>query len=194
MTKWPHKTTAQFGHVDQSYSGAGSTFQNTLGRIPADRAETLRKLEKTQRWAIINTWRPISTVHREPLAVADGSSVPDADLRIMEVDPSVLVGGPAPHSELWQAVHRPGHKWWYASNMTKEEGLLIKCFDTRMESGADATCRRALHSAFQHPEDNGPPRQSCEFRAFCFWADEERKGDEVEHAYDNSFRVPVAAA
>jgi hypothetical protein len=179
---------------DQSYYGAGTTLQNTFGRIPEDRAETLRRLEKTHRWAIINTWRPIANVTREPLAIADGNTVSDADLTTMEVDPAALVGPGAPHSELWQARHKPGHKWWYASNMTNEEGLLIKCFDTRMETGEDATCRRALHSAFVHPEDNGPPRQSCEFRAFCFWADEERKGDEVEHAYDNSFRVPVAAA
>jgi hypothetical protein len=169
-------------------------LKSTVDRLPEDRAQVLRKFEKTKRWAIVNTWRPIATVHREPLAVADGSSVADEDLRVMKIDVSIVLGKDLPYGELWQAVHRPEHKWWYASNMTNTEGLLIKCFDTRMEKGDDATCRRALHSAFLHPEDNGPARQSCEFRALLFWEDEERKGDEVEHACENPHRVPIAAA
>jgi hypothetical protein len=73
--------------------------------------------------------------------------------------------------------------------MTPEEGFLFKCFDTRMD---DEACRRALHASFRHPGDNGPPRESCELRAFCFWEDEVREGEAVEHAFNNSPRAAGA--
>jgi hypothetical protein len=64
-------------HIDQSYSAA-------LSRVPhhlPDEAERLLK----GRVQIINVWRPIKTIQRDPLAVADAHSVSDDGLVVIEL-------------------------------------------------------------------------------------------------------------
>jgi hypothetical protein len=56
-------------HIDQSYSAA-------LSRVPHHLPEDAEKLLQG-RVQIINVWRPIKTVQRDPLAVAEASSVND---------------------------------------------------------------------------------------------------------------------
>jgi hypothetical protein len=118
--------------------------------------------------------------------------VSDADLRVTHVDGSryrFAKGGPGQRmsnrslGQIWHAVHQPAHKWYWASGMKPEEALLIKCFDTRMDGGK--TCRRALHSAFQHPKDSGDGRRSCELRCILFWDDQPQTEEEKENAYVN---------
>ncbi|KAI1491546.1 hypothetical protein F5X96DRAFT_693241 [Biscogniauxia mediterranea] len=62
-------------HVDQSYDGAEIVLRRHL---PHDEAEEL--LIARRRWMIVNVWRPLKTVFKDPLAAADATSVPDADL------------------------------------------------------------------------------------------------------------------
>lgn len=64
-------------HIDQSYSAA---LSRVPFHLPAD-ADTLQQ----SRVQIINVWRPIKTVLRDPLAVADAHSVSDDSLVVTEL-------------------------------------------------------------------------------------------------------------
>ena len=64
-------------HIDQSYSAA-------LSRVPHHLPEEADKLLQG-RVEIINVWRPIKTVQRDPLAVAEASSVEEKDLVVTEL-------------------------------------------------------------------------------------------------------------
>jgi len=180
----PFASTAQFSHIDQSYAGAKTTLENIAAASAPEVAEDLTKRMTSQRWAIVNSWRPVGRpVNREPLACTDGRTVLDTDLRTTNVDASHYRTGKGGLGQIWHAVHQPAHQWYWASGMTPTEGLLIKCFDTRMDGGR--TCRRALHSAFQHPKDSGDGRRSCELRCILFWDDQPQTEEEREKAFLN---------
>ena len=139
-------------HIDQSYDASLSRVPHHL---PAEAPELLKG-----RVQIINVWRPIKTVLRDPLAVAQAGSVPDSDL--------VPVGliYPDRRGETYGVRYGEGHKWFYKSRLEPEEALLIKCFDSKV----DGRARRVPHSAFADPEtgDDVPARESIEVRALVF--------------------------
>jgi hypothetical protein len=158
-TQWHHlglKNLANRGpvtktHVDQSYDGAELRLR---WEFPEDADELVKR-----RYQIINIWRPIKTIVKDPIAVADSKSVPDADLvgAVMVEDDF--------HGESWVVRHSPDHQWYYKNRMTPEDVLLIKCFDS-----CKSVARRSLHSAFEDWEQrNEESRQSIEVRCLvCY--------------------------
>ncbi|CAK7233152.1 hypothetical protein SEUCBS140593_008507 [Sporothrix eucalyptigena] len=140
-------------HVDQSYDGAAFLVKWYL---PEEAGALLQK-----RWQIINAWRPINTVYKDPLAVADAKSVDDSDL----VEARVIYRDH--ERRTWTITSSSKHRWHYKNAQTPDEVMLIKCFD----SIADGTvARRVPHSAFHDPKhDDAPPRESIEIRAFVFF-------------------------
>jgi hypothetical protein len=144
-------------HIDQSYQAA---LNRVTQHLP-DEAPTLLK----GRVQIINVWRPISTVQRDPLAVADAKSVPDEDLV-----PKALVY-PNKRGETYTVKYNADHRWRYKSGITPEEVILIKCFDSKM----DGRARRSPHSAFVDPtaDEAAPMRESIEVRALVFHPDDQ---------------------
>lgn len=159
---------ARYIHVDQSYDGAEQVLRDNA---PPPGAETLGKT----RWGIINAWRAIGRpVTREPLAVADARSVAEGDLRAVWAQlPRKGAGtfdnvSKGPGFELWNVAASKEHRWYYASQMTPEDVLMIKCFDSKR----DGRARRSPHTAFATDEDFGPARQSIEARCLVFWEDE----------------------
>lgn len=64
-------------HIDQSYAAAISRVPHHL----PDDAEHLLK----HRVQIINVWRPIKRVQRDPLAVAEANSVSDDQLVVTKL-------------------------------------------------------------------------------------------------------------
>ena len=64
-------------------------------------------------------------------------------------------------------VYNADHQWHYFPAMTRDEAILIKCYD----SEKDGRARFSLHSAFEDPTSpaNAKPRQSIEVRAFAFF-------------------------
>lgn len=64
-------------HIDQSYDAA-------LSRVPFHLPGEADKLLQS-RVQIINVWRPIKTVQRDPLAVAEANSVSDDSLVVTEL-------------------------------------------------------------------------------------------------------------
>ncbi|KAF2653699.1 hypothetical protein K491DRAFT_759460 [Lophiostoma macrostomum CBS 122681] len=152
-TQWHHlglKNLANRGpvtktHVDQSYDGAELRLR---WEFPEE-GDTLVQ----RRYQIINIWRPIDTVLKDPIAVADSGSVPDTDL----VE-AVMVENDF-HGKQWVVRHNPKHQWYYKHRMTPQDVLLIKCFDSDRN-----LARRSLHSAIEdETHQNERSRQSIEF-------------------------------
>jgi len=138
-------------HIDQSYTAAKSRVPHHL---PLE-ADVLLK----GRYQIINVWRPIRTVLKDPLGVAEANSVPDSDLV-----PIKLIY-PDREGETYSVKANAEHKWHYLFGQTPGEVLLIKCFDSKV----DGRARRVPHSAFVDEEFVGEKaRESIEVRALVF--------------------------
>jgi len=106
----------------------------------------------------VNAWRPLSEPIRvSPLALADGSSVPEDDLVACDLVYPDRTG------EIFELSNNPAHRWYYFPEMRRTETVLIKGYDS-MENGP---VRFTPHSAFTHPDEHPglPPRRSIEFRA-----------------------------
>ncbi|KAI0841386.1 hypothetical protein F5Y06DRAFT_285496 [Hypoxylon sp. FL0890] len=139
-------------HVDQSYDGA----ELVLRRWFPDEADELVK----RRYQIINIWRPIRPVAKDPLCVADATSIPDSDL----VAASIVY--PRDRDETWTIKPRATHRWYFKYAQQPDEVLLIKCFD----SDETVPARRAPHSAFEDSEQKDrESRESIEARALVFY-------------------------
>jgi hypothetical protein len=140
-------------HVDQSYAGAEL-------RLRWEFSEEADQLVK-KRYQIINIWRPIATILKDPIAVADATSVPDADLVEANMTENGFPG------KQWVVRHNPEHRWYYKHRMTPDDVLLIKCFDSKV-----SVARRALHSAFEDAaQREQESRQSIEVRCLVCYDD-----------------------
>jgi len=143
-------------HIDQSYE---ASLNRVSHHLPKE-AESLLQ----GRVQIINVWRPITPVRRDPLAVAEAHSVPDTDLV-----PTALVY-PDRRGETYQVRYNEGHRWYYKSGLEPEEVLLIKCFDSK----TDGRARRVPHTAFvdDGAAPDAPTRESIEVRCLVFHEDD----------------------
>ena len=65
-------------------------------------------------------------------------------------------------------TYDPEHRWYYVPEMTAQEVLLLKCYDSKI----DGRSRFAPHTAFTDPNTppNALPRESIEIRALVFHA------------------------
>jgi hypothetical protein len=147
-------------HIDQSYAYAPELVKATF---PGEEGEKLIK----SRFQIINIWRPIKTVFKDPFAVLDAKTVLEEELV------PIRVIYPTYSFESFN-VREPkgredgGHKWWYMSKQSPEEVLLFKIFDSK----TDGRARRVPHSSFTDQEFEGmDARQSIEVRALVFHED-----------------------
>ncbi|ETS85157.1 hypothetical protein PFICI_03182 [Pestalotiopsis fici W106-1] len=139
-------------HIDQTYEAALSRVPHHL---PNDADELLKG-----RVQIINVWRPIKTVLRDPLALAEANSVEEDDL--------VPIGLIYPNRKgaTFAVKGNDKHKWYFKYGLTPEEVILIKCFDSK----TDGRARRVPHTAFvdSGAGDDVPARESIEVRALVF--------------------------
>ncbi|CAJ2513946.1 Uu.00g020650.m01.CDS01 [Anthostomella pinea] len=143
-------------HVDQSYDGA----ELILRKYSPDDADELMK----RRYQIINIWRPVKTIYKDPLAVADASSVPDSDLLA-----AAIVYPSGKKDETWTMLPNAANRWYFKYAQRPDEVLLIKCFDSLERDGL---ARRVPHSAFEDPEmKDREDRESIETRALLFYKD-----------------------
>lgn len=163
---------ATFVHCDQSYNGARTNLEVVLESRPD--TDLAAVSENSHRWAIVNAWRPVKTIIREPLAVCDATTVAESDLR----ESTLRIGGEfakrSPYvirdQKYWEVSASPHHRWWWPSRQTPEEVLMIKIFDSKKD-----VARRCPHTAIQTPYDSGPPRESIEVRCLVFWENEKGK-------------------
>jgi hypothetical protein len=141
-------------HADYTVKSGPQRAKDTLGEAEVDRV-----LSSGGRIIQVNVWRPIrGPVLRSPLALADASSIPPEDLIATDQRFPDRVG------EIYQLARGEGHRWYYASEMTPDEVILIKGWD----SIDDGRARFSPHGAFIHPgeRDDMPPRESIETRTY----------------------------
>jgi hypothetical protein len=128
------------------------------------------------RYIATSLWRTFSPPPQDcPLALCDGRSLADEEgtpnrLVIVDAIPSdEEMRAPLPGEDDLMAAsifrYRPEHRWWYFSNMTRDEVLLFKFFDSD-----HAGAWRCPHTAFF--DDSLPdarPRSSIEIRTIAFF-------------------------
>jgi hypothetical protein len=140
-------------HVDQTVTSGQNRVREHL---PTEAEELLKG-----RVQVINLWRPIrGPVRDAPLAMADGTTVTPDDL----VASDLIY--PNRSGETYSVKYNPNHRWFYFPEMTADEVLLLKCYD----SATDGRTRFGPHTAFVDPTTppDTPPRESIEIRALVF--------------------------
>ena len=130
------------------------------------------------RFAIINLWRNIAEepVATHPLALCDAATVQPDDLVVFEIHYHDRVG------ENYFAKHAAGHGWYFYPELTRDEALLIKQWDSDGPLAAtggtkadaadrDAPCTFSFHSAFEDPTTpaDAPERWSIEVRCVALY-------------------------
>ncbi len=115
------------------------------------------------RLAIVNVWRSIGApVETTPLAIADAQSMATGDFVAADrVHPNRI-------GEIYQVAHSPHHRWFYFSEMRRDEALLLNCYD----SATDGRARFTAHAAFDDPtaSHDAAPRESIEVRTLISFA------------------------
>ncbi len=139
-------------HVDYTVTSGPQRVRDVLGDDEAERlfASGARVLQ-------VNVWRPLhGPVVRSPLALADARSIATEELVATDQVFPDRVG------EIYQVAHGDAQRWYYAPEMTADEIILIKGWDTLDDGRAIFT----PHGAFNHPDTpaNAPPRESIEIR------------------------------
>jgi hypothetical protein len=170
-------------HVDQTPRAAEVRVRR---HVPENEAEELLK----GRYQIINVWRPIENPASDfPLAVIDWRSTDPSDY--VKVDLLYPKGeesrevAPNPESafstdgyevkgETYGVAPNDNHRFFYDKDMTPEEVMLIKCFDSRshtMTGGKTDIAHATCHTAFVDPQTpaGAPARQSIEVRCLVFY-------------------------
>lgn len=178
-------------HVDQTAAAAAARVRRHL---PPHQAEELLK----GRFAIVNAWRPIEYPAVDfPLAVVDWRSTEDKDFiavdlmyprranfesdsddrgkeRLPEPLTNGSVEGYEPRGEHIQVAPSEKHRFYFQKDMTPDEVLLLKCYDSFGEGepgGIKGLAVRTPHSAFHDPNapKDAPARQSIEVRCLVFY-------------------------
>jgi len=119
---------------------------------------------KGKRMIQINVWKSINgTVKRSPLAFLDAESVKYDDL----VKTEIQFKNPDMIGEIFAVRQNPKQRWMYFSEITDDEAILIKGYDTDLSGVA----RFTPHTAFEYPnqDENAAARHSIEARAFAFY-------------------------
>ncbi|KAF4157732.1 hypothetical protein CNMCM6936_003256 [Aspergillus lentulus] len=149
-----NRAPAHSVHTDFTVAGALRHLE-TLVSDP----ERLKQL-LSSRVMVVNVWRPLKTVHRDPLTVCDWRSTNPQDIIPFRL---VLPQG---WNELSKVQYNKDHRWYYLSNQQRDEPLVFKQFDSgRVEEGG---CTLP-HSAFEYPSMvDHDPRQSIEIKMFAF--------------------------
>lgn len=122
-------------------------------------------LLRSSRMLVINTWRTTnkSPLKRFPLALADRRTVPRVSLR-----PTLLGKLPAatPRGglDMYNCQAHPDHEWYYFPDMTRDEVLLWKGYDSE-----EVPLLPTLHSSFVDPltPEDADERKSIEVRVLC---------------------------
>lgn len=126
--------------------------------LPAEEALTRLRC----RFVEINVWQPIrGPVRRDPFGLIDGRSIAPGDL----VTAKLIY--PDRTGEIYYGAYNPAHRWYYFPDMSADEAVLVKCYD----SASDGRTRFSLHAAFADPTvpADAPRRESIEVRTFAFF-------------------------
>lgn len=181
-------------HVDQTPSAAEARVRRHVSD-PKEAEELING-----RFQIINVWRPIENPASDfPLAVVDWRSTTVKDLVAVDLlypkresnglpdddddrGKEVLADektidsteGYEVKGETFGVAPSDKHRFYYAKDMTPDEAMFIKCFDSRgqfLPKGIPGVAMYTPHTAFIDPEtpEDAPGRQSIEVRCLVFY-------------------------
>ena len=141
-------------HVDYTEASGPKRAADVLGH---DHVRAL--LAAGQRIVQVNVWRPmVGPVQRSPLALADAQTVAPSDLVATDQVFPDRVG------EIYHLSAGDGQRFGYVPEMSRDEVILIKGWDSK----TDGRARFTPHSAFELPDQSSaPPRHSIEVRTFA---------------------------
>ena len=154
QTKTSQRAPVMLVHCDYTAESGPLRVRQLL----KDEAEDLL----SRRVAFLNVWKPINRgVEERPLAMCDVTTSPPEDffkLRLRYRDRN---------GENYVMRHSPKHKWWYFPQMTPEQVILLKTYD----SETDGRARFVGHTAFEDPTSppNAPMPESVEIRTIAFF-------------------------
>ncbi|KAK6209789.1 hypothetical protein QIS74_11373 [Colletotrichum tabaci] len=150
-----HRCPARRPHVDVTSKFAPILMSWDCPEMHAD------VHDNGKHWQMVNAWRPLKTVRKNPVTVADTASMAWEDYLTVP-QPEV---GPGVEGYWLQRPQDAGrrHEWWYMADQTPEEVLLFLQHDS---GGAQVVG----HTSFTLP---GPapkePRESIEVRLFVVY-------------------------
>lgn len=120
------------------------------------------RVHSASRWQVLGIWRPIELVKRDPLVIADSRTVSDNDFLTLTRPAEQLHNDKISACSVIKYGEEKRHQWYYWSNMTREEVLVFKHFD----SNKAVPAWRAAHTSVEIPGTADlPPRESFEVRA-----------------------------
>jgi len=166
------------GGVQPPASDAHVDYMPDRAELMADSIykESFADEKPYSRFIASSLWRTFSPPPQDwPLALCDGSTVgvdegtPNALVIVDEIpDRETMLGELADEeTAITAAVFRynPDHRWWYFSNMNRDEVVLLKFHDSD-----ETRTMRAPHTAFHDPSLLGAnARESIEFRTFAYF-------------------------
>ncbi|MAD81450.1 MAG: hypothetical protein CL912_00670 [Deltaproteobacteria bacterium] len=128
-----------------------------------------------KRVMFINMWRAISPGPQDwPLAVCNAASVKDEEglanglVYTDNLPDRNNIPAELPHDPMYPEgtifVYNPSHEWFYFSDMTKDELLVFRLYDSEKEQGW-----RVPHCSFHNKEEGTISRQSVEIRAVVYF-------------------------
>ena len=150
-----------------------------------ERAETLARTlyENTfpdgkgySRFIASSLWRCFSPAPQDcPLALCDARSVdpsegvPNTLFIVDQLPEEQVMLGPMPNEDRALAAaifhHNPDHRWWYFSNMNRDEVVMIKFHDSDRTQAL-----RTPHTAFRDSSfPDARPRESIELRSVAYF-------------------------
>jgi len=119
-----------------------------------------------RRFAIYQTWRATSEPPQDnTLALCDGRSVRGAET--MEFDVTIGPEDVAGNAFVARVCrHNEAHRWYYFSNLTRDEVIVFKAFDSAVPDALNVA-----HTAFDDPDApaSAVPRSSIEARFVAFF-------------------------
>jgi hypothetical protein len=143
--------------VHSDFSAAGALHQ--LSAIIPDENE--RRTLLAGRVLIINVWRPLKTIQRDPLAVCDWDTV---DVQKESIPNRLML--PTGWNPLGRYVFSPKQRWCYLSGQRPDEPLIFTQFDSDQFDWGGVT---VPHTAFVDPEyTESAARESLEIKMFAF--------------------------
>ena len=146
-------------HVHNDY-----TAKTALTRVEERLGRDLFIKMTGRRMIQINVWRPlVDIVRRSPLAFCDATTIDMQDF----IPTNIHFPDTNHVGEIYALRKAQGQKWSYFSEMTHDEVVLIKGFDSLTKGVA----RFTPHTAFEYPDQDPtvPPRKSIETRTFAFY-------------------------
>jgi hypothetical protein len=147
---------ARFVHVDMAKEAAAAMREKTA---PAGRAVV--------RSAQYNVWRSLAGGTQDvPLGLCAYPSVARDDLLDCDAIFDPLDGSPEWGFPNYLLAHNPAHRWYYYSDMTRNEAIVFKTSESD-----PARAQLMPHGAFDNPlaGPDAPPRVSLEMRGTCYW-------------------------